>query len=160
MIVGLDDLMSKALHLLGQDAEDISIISACLQDAVTWRIEMAYLRRERRFALVLNRYCWERESADNGEPARVRTGLHFENVLNVRSRGISRGRKIPLELLALQVEEGETPQILLHFAGGASILLEVECLDCQMHDLSRPWTTQCRPAHVMDESDGDREKED
>ena len=149
--------MTKPLHLLGRDADDLSIISACLQDAVTWRADMAYLKRERRFALVLNRYCWERETADNGEPARVRTGLHFDNVLTVKSQGISRGRKIPLELLALQVEDGERPTVRFHFAGGASILLDVECLDCQMHDLSHPWTTHTRPEHRAVDEDGEDE---
>jgi hypothetical protein len=146
-----------SLHLFGQDAEDLSIISACLQDAVTWRADMAYLKGERRFALVLNRYCWEREAASNGEPARVRTGLHFDSVTTVKSRGISRGRKIPLELLAVQVEEGEHHHIAFHFAGGASIVLEVECLDCQMHDLSHPWTTHTRPSHPENGESGKAE---
>ena len=152
--------MTKALHLLGTDTEDLAIISACLQDAVTWRADIAYLPSKHRFALVLNRFRWEGERDEKAAPERVRSGLHFDTVLKVRSQGIRPGRKIPLELLALSAEEEETgTRIRFHFAGGAQIELQAECLECQLHDLSEPWATQAVPAHEAITAE-DRETEE
>jgi hypothetical protein len=143
--------MIRRLHLLGEDSDDLAIISACLQDAVTCRADMAFVMPQGRFAMVLNRFRWEAELDGDGEPERIRTGLHFDHVRRVRSRGLGSLRKRPLELLALQVEDSEDASlVLLHFSGGACILLEVECLDCQLHDLSAPWGARCVPRHDGD----------
>lgn len=142
--------MAKRLHLLGTDSEDLAIISACLQDAVTCLGDMAFLSKKRRFAMVLNRFRWEAEESGLKEPERIRTGVHFDGVMKVRRRGLPAAKGHPLELLAIQAEE--TPKgatIMLYFAGGGAILLEAECIDCQMTDLSEPWATRTIPRHAQ-----------
>ncbi len=75
--------MEKLLHLWAQDAEDLLVISASLQDAVIKASDMAFDKSQKRFALMANRFCWERSSHPSHQPhppMRTRTGMHFENV--------------------------------------------------------------------------------
>src|SRR5258706_12196107 len=75
------------LRLLAQDEEDLKVTSAHLQDAVMRVGDLAYLPKHRRFAALVNRFCWE----DCGEAplgARVRAGLHFVGVLKVQSQNV------------------------------------------------------------------------
>jgi hypothetical protein len=47
------------LRLLALDQEDLAIVSAHLQDAVVRVGDIAYLPKERRFALLARRFDWE-----------------------------------------------------------------------------------------------------
>ena len=49
---------NNTLKLVALDADDLAIMSAHLQDAVTKVADMAFLPREKRFAMVLNRFDW------------------------------------------------------------------------------------------------------
>jgi hypothetical protein len=46
-------------------------------------------------------------------------------------------------------EEGEdaAATVILEFAGGPRVRLEVECVDCQLTDLGTPWPARSRPGH-------------
>ena len=54
------------LKLIALDPEDLQVLSCHLQDAVIRVGDMAYLRREMRFAAIANRFDWERAAADEG----------------------------------------------------------------------------------------------
>ena len=86
-------MTAKSLRLVAQDEEDLKILSAHLQDAILRVSDLTYLPRQRRFALVLNRYCWE-GCDENALGTRVLCGLHFDDVLAVKSRGLARDDEI------------------------------------------------------------------
>jgi len=135
------------LRLLAEDAEDLELISAALQDAIARIGDIAYEKAERRVTLVLNRFCWER---DEKGKSRVRTALQFGSVLAVKARKLRRDKPdAVLELLAADFEPGEPPGggIVLRFAGGGDLRLEVECVDAALADLTEPWPTRHAPAH-------------
>lgn len=147
------------LRLTAQDAEDLSVLAATLQDAILRVGDMVYLEKQNRFAAVLNRFCWEDTIADNADKAahgkkqfrRVRSGLHFDGVLSVQSQNIERSRKNGvLELLTISHEtidaEGQG-EITLIFAGGGSIRLMVECIEASLSDLTGQWSTRNLPDH-------------
>ena len=137
-----------ALKLAAFDREDLEILSAHLQDAVLCVGDMAYLPRERRFALVACRFDWE--GAATGELRRRRTGLRFERVVSVRQCRVRRDDpKAVLNLLAVTFEETEPPAgvVTLVFSGGAAVRLQVECLEAALSDLGPAWETARRPAH-------------
>jgi len=139
----------KKLRLWGTDAEDLAVISTCLQDAVTCLADMAYVPHERRFALMLNRFRWEGTQADGEAAERVRSGLHFEGVSHVQRRDLPATKTHPLELLAIHAnEDGEHAVITFVFAGGGAIRLEAECVDCQLRDVSAPWPAKSVPRHA------------
>ncbi|MGH6910019.1 MAG: DUF2948 family protein [Phenylobacterium sp.] len=140
--------MSKVapLRLLAQDAEDLAIISAAMQDAVAKVGEISYEAKTRRLTVAFNRYRWE---AGGGQ--RVRSGLQLGGVLKVQTRKIRRGaRDAVLEVLAVTFEPGEAPggSITISCAGGGDLRVEVECIDAVLADVSQPWPTPRTPTHA------------
>lgn len=141
----------ELLHLSAFDADDLAVISAAMQDAVILCADIKYLKRERRFAFIANRFVWEK--ADGGKRQhfeRRRTGLHFEGVLSVKSQRILQDAKDGvLSLLSIAFEPGEAPGgvIVLNFSGGGAIRLEVEAIEAWLKDLGPAWTTERMPSH-------------
>jgi hypothetical protein len=136
--------------LAAQDADDLKMISARLQDAVGQVGDLVWLPKARRFAALFNRFKWEQPNAR--ENLRVRSGLHFDSVLSVKSQNIMRGdKRAILSLLAIEFRPagGEDPggEIELVFAGGGSIKLAVECIDAGLTDVSGEWAAIARPDH-------------
>ena len=140
--------------LLAEDAEDLQVISARLQDAVARVGDLVYLPKKRRFAALFNRFKWE---SGQRVDLRVRAGLHFDGVLSVKSRNLKRGApKAVVSLLAIRyVPKGaDDPSgtVELVFADGGAIMLEVECLDAGLADVSGEWAARGRPAHKIEET--------
>lgn len=136
--------------LAAEDADDLKVISAWLQDAVGQVGDLVWLPKARRFAALFNRFKWEAPNAR--ENLRVRSGLHFDSVLSVKSQNIMRGdKRAILSLLAIEFKPtgGEDPggEIELVFAGGGSIKLAVECIDAGLADVSGEWAAIARPDH-------------
>ena len=154
------------LRLRAEDVQDLMVISACLQDAVTRQRDMTYRPREQRFAVVFNRFRWEREAATNDADSvqesfrkrsqRIRTGVHFDGCLAVKSKGLDRSDEV-LSLLAIEYEpvNDGAAEIILRFAGEAAIRLHLECIDCQLRDMNEPWEARMRPNHQLDDPTGD-----
>jgi hypothetical protein len=137
----------KPLRLLAQDAEDLAVISAAMQDAVMKVGDIVYEPAAHRLTVAFNRYRWE-----SGGGARVRSGLQLGGVLGVQTRKIRRGAKdAVLELLAMTFTEGEAPggDVTLSFAGGGDLKVTVECIEAVLADVSNPWPTPRTPAHEL-----------
>ncbi|HEY1749729.1 MAG TPA: DUF2948 family protein [Caulobacteraceae bacterium] len=138
----------EPLRLLAEDADDLAVISAALQDAVAQVGDLEWDAKGRRFTVALNRYRWEAPGVLLG--GRVRAGLQFASVLAVKSRNLRREpREAVVELLAVSFEPGVAPggDIRLAFAGGGDLVLTVECVDAALADVSAPWATPSTPAH-------------
>lgn len=156
----------RPLKLCARDREDLAVIAAVAQDALVPIGEMAFLPEERRFVLALNRFRWDRSDEKAGETAdsasagdaaffdpdqrrhgfeRVMSGLRFESVTAVRTKGIDlRNRDRILELLTIHAEAGA---ILLVFSGTAIIRLETDELHCYLEDFGEAWPTRSVPRH-------------
>ncbi len=164
--------MTSALKIVARDAEDLAIVSACLQDALIPLNEMRYLPQERRFIMVANRFRWERAVAaardtaagntgkdapfdsddDFGNLQRTNAGICIDRVLSVRSRGIDRSRPDDfLSLLSLQLDGNKLSFL---FGGGGVIQVEVEGLALYLSDLGKAWPTQWQPDHALRSTDG------
>jgi Protein of unknown function (DUF2948) len=138
------------LTLAAEDAEDLEIISARLQDAVAPLKEIVWLPKARRFAALFNRFVWEdkRKNAN----LRVRSLLHFDDVLSVQAKQIKMGAPdAVVSLLAIEFapKGGEDPggTVTLVFSGGGAIKLEVECIAAGLTDVSSEWAARGRPVH-------------
>jgi hypothetical protein len=168
----------RPLKLRAHDAEDLRALAACLQDALVPLADVAFLKAERRFVMIANRFLWEGapsagpepepqpepqpepggdarfEDAEDAAPGRVfervNCGLCFDRVRKVRTRGLDlKQRDQILNLLTLTAAPGE---ITLVFSGGAEIRLEISQIRCHMEDLGEPWPTRWRPSHGLDDS--------
>lgn len=134
----------EPLRLLAEDADDLHIISAALQDAILRPVDIVWERSARRVTLALSRFCWECGGT------RVRSAMQFGDVISVKSRRLPRGPEHALELLAMDFEPGEPPGgcVTLMFAGGGDLRIEVECLDAVLTDLSERWPARVAPTHL------------
>ncbi len=137
----------KPLKLLAEDAEDLQVVSAALQDAVGKIGDIRFEQKGRRLTLSFNRYCWE-----CGGGQRVRAALQFGSVERVEARRLrSEAPEAVVELLSVGFEAAEEPPggtAVLTFAGGGEMRVAVECLDVLMADVSDPWPTRRRPRHA------------
>jgi hypothetical protein len=137
-----------SLQLLVDDAEDIKVVSAALQDAVCTVGDIQYETGHRTLTIALNRFRWE--GGKRGE--RVRAAVQLGGVLAVQAKKLRRDApKAILSLLAVSFEPGEAPggAVVFAFAGGGELRAEVECIDAVLADVSRPWPTKSRPAHDL-----------
>lgn len=139
---------SAPLRLLAEDGEDLAIISAALQDAILRPADIVWEKGARRLTIELSRFCWECGGT------RVRAAMQFGDVLAVKSRGLPRLPDTPLELLAIHFIEGEPPggKVILMFAGGGDLRVDVECLDAVVADLSERWQARMAPTHLDSEA--------
>jgi hypothetical protein len=133
------------LHLVAQDAVDLGVLAALVQDAVFPITEMRWQKARRRFALLVNRFRWEdREAADRAGRSyeRVQSLLVVDEAMAVRTQGIDRAdRDTVLSLLDIGWEAGDdgTGRVLLTLAGDGAIAIEVEALDVTLRDVTRPY---------------------
>lgn len=140
-----EDADDAPLRLIAQDAADLQVLAALVQDAVFPITEMTYSRRQHRFALLLNRFRWEDRAAAEraGRPyERVRSLLVFEDVLSVKTQGIDRDDKeTVLSLLSLTFLPGADGAgvVEMVLAGDGAIALEVEAVEAVLTDVSRPY---------------------
>lgn len=142
------DKAVEPLRLLAEDADDLQIISAALQDAILRPVDIVWERQSRRLTIAFTRFCWE-----CGE-TRVMSAMQFGDVLAVKSRRLPRNPEARLELLALDFEPGEAPggRVILMFAGGGDLRIDVECLDAVVTDLSDRWPARAAPTHIDSEN--------
>jgi hypothetical protein len=137
--------MSHPLRLLAEDAEDLAVIAAALQDAIAKIGDIHFDKGARTLTVGLNRYRWEKNGGE-----RVRAGLQISSVLAVKARNLQQGaRDAVVDLLDLAFEPGVAPggAIILTFAGGGDLKLEVECVDAVLADVSLSWPTRAKPHH-------------
>lgn len=131
------------LRLLAEDGDDLQIISAALQDAIVRPLDIRWVKPTRTLTLSLSRFCWECGGT------RVLAAMQFGDVIAVKSRRLPRLPETPLELLAMDFLPGEAPggKIIMMFAGGGDLRIDVECLDAVLTDLSDRWPANMAPQH-------------
>jgi hypothetical protein len=152
---------SAGLKMVALDTDDLTVLSTNLQDAVVRVRDMAFVPKNHRFALILNRFNWTKAldaastSSAAGKPLpfeRRRCAVRFEHVRKVRVTGFSqKDKKQVLSLMAIgfeQARDGEPDgAITLLFAGDGAIRLEVECIEAELRDIGAGWRTAAKPDH-------------
>ena len=145
-----EDGGEEPLRLMAEDADDLAVLAALVQDAVFPANEMTWQASQRRFAILLNRFRWEdRAKADARKRAfeRVQSVLVVNDVVKVQSQGIERGdADMVMSLLSIAFEAGKDGmgRITTTLAGDGVIALDVECLDVALKDVTRPYIA---PSH-------------
>ncbi len=141
----------EPLRLLAEDADDLQIISAALQDAIMRPVDIVWETGARTLTLALSRFCWECGGT------RVMAAMQFGDVIAVKSRRLHRSPDAALELLAMDFIPDEDPEaapggrVILMFAGGGDLRVDVECLDAVLTDLSERWPAKLAPTHAADD---------
>ena len=141
------------LKLLGKNQEDLKVISAYLQDSVLIIKDTVFLKQNRTFVMIVNRFMWEDvEKGVFRQNKRIRCAVKFEDVLKVKSKNINQKNKNkPLECLAIKSDKifDETYQIKIFFSGESIITMVAEVVGVIIHDLGSPWNVKHIPVHKI-----------
>ena len=141
------------LRLSGKNQEDLKVISAYLQDSILIVKDIVFLKQNRIFIMIVNRFMWE--DAEKGvfrQNKRIRCAVKFEEVIKVKSKNINQKNKNkPLECLAINCSSifDETYKIRIFFAGSSIITIIAEAIEVTLHDLGKPWYVKRIPVHKI-----------
>jgi hypothetical protein len=145
MNASFEDVSFKPLRLVAFTVDDLEVISTMTQDAVFPSSEMILNSEKRRFAILLNRYLWEKNKSKNAE--RAQAVLAFEDVKNVQTQNINKS-DINLALCLLNIsfkaEEDGMGTIQIILSGGGKIRLQVEALEVSLRDVTQPYLAPSR----------------
>lgn len=148
-------MAQTGLRLRAHSQEDLPVLSSLCQDMITQRTNMTFEAPAKRFVMLGNRFCWERETASRRwfqprpGPMRTRSALRFEYVRAVQFKGpFGPADETPLNLLAITQDEADARIFLsLHFSQAAVLRLECEVVEITLDDLTGPWPVKTRPRH-------------
>jgi hypothetical protein len=151
-----EDGQERPLRLKAMDAHDLQIISALVQDAVFPASEMSWSRKDRRFAILLNRFRWEVAEgarATKRDFERVQAVLVIEDVMGVKTQGVEKDADTVMSLLSIAFEPAldGAGRVVLTLAGDGAIACEVEALEVVLKDVTRPYVAPSRkaPSHPI-----------
>ena len=145
MNASFEDVSFKPLRLVAFTVDDLEVISTMTQDAVFPSSEMILNSEKRRFAILLNRYLWEKNKSKNAE--RAQAVLAFEDVKNVQTQNINKSdNNLVLCLLniSFKAEEDGMGTIQIILSGGGKIRLQVEALEVSLRDVTQPYLAPSR----------------
>ena len=141
------------LKLICKSQEDLKIISAYSQDSIVAVKDITFLKKNRIFIMIINRFMWEDiEKGITRQNKRIRCALKFEGILKVKSKKINQKNKNKrLECLAIECNEilSKNNEINFLFAGGGVITLISESIEAVMQDLGEPWNVRHTPKHKI-----------
>ena len=149
----MSDDKKNRLKLIGKNQEDLKTISAYLQDSVIIVKDILFLKKNKIFIMILNRFMWE--DAEKGvfrKNKRIRCAVKFEEVIKVQSKNINqKNNKKPLEYLAIKSSfmSNNFFKIKIFFSGGGIITITSEVIEVFMNDLGKPWNVNYFPLHKI-----------
>ena len=132
------------LHITKPD--DVQILSTYIQDMIIRPCDMAFLKSQKRFALVGHRFCWECDDKNQ----RILCGFHFDYVENIQYRDIDpKYNHAFLNLLAIRFEPQDKPSgiITFLFAQKGEIKLNIDAVQAYLRDMGARVKASQRPQH-------------
>ena len=144
------DADERPLSLRAIDSNDMQVISSLVQDAVVSGDDITCMAKQRRFAILLKRYRWERK---NNTPQRVQSLLVFDDVFGVSDNGLDPRETLVLSILSLShnIDDDGRAYIIIHLAGDGEIKLQVETINLALRDSSQAYDAVSgqRPEHKL-----------
>ena len=141
------------LKLIGKNQEDLKVLSAYLQDSVVTIKDIVFLKQNRTFVMIVNRFMWEDvEKGVFRQSKRIRCAVKFEEVIKVESKNINqKDKNKPMECLAIKCNSiiNETYKIKIFFAGDSIITITSEAIEVIIHDLGKSWYARHIPIHKI-----------
>lgn len=136
-------------RLAALDEDDLAVISAHVQDAAVVAADILWRPAENRLVVGMRRPDCEQLLAGECIPRRLISALRFDRVLSCQSRGIDTAASdLALSLIGVEfypARKNPGGQVVLLFASGGVLRLEVECLECELADLG-PDSSVANPA--------------
>ena len=141
------------LKLLGKNQEDLKVISAYLQDSVLIVKDIVFLKKNRTFIMIVNRFMWEDvEKGVFRQNKRIRCAVKFEEVFRVKSQNINQKNKNKslecLTIRSIMANDGNY-EINIYFSGDGVITINSESIEVILNDLGKPWSVKHVPEHKI-----------
>ncbi|MDB5617172.1 DUF2948 family protein [Tardiphaga sp.] len=130
--------MTGQRKLIALDADDLAVLSAHVQDAAVQVADIIWRQSEKRLVIGMNRLDCDQAISGEAAPRRLLAALRFDRVLACKSRDIDlEATDAGLELLGIEFYPAQPPggSIVLMFANGGALRLDVECLEVELADL-------------------------
>ena len=141
------------LKLIARNLEDLKVISAHLQDSIVAVQDIVFLKENKNFIMLVNRFMWEDiEKGVFRKNKRIISVLKFENVVSVNSKNLNqKNTERFLDFLAIETKllSDKNYEVKLNFAGDILIKLNLEIIECFLEDISDPWETKNKPKHDL-----------
>ena len=141
------------LKLIGKNQEDLKVISAYTQDSIVNVKDIVFLKENRTFVMMINRFMWENiEKGVFSQNKRIRCALKFDEVIKVKSKNINQKNKNRiLECLAIECKSNlkNNFEIKVFFSGDSAITIVSETIEVIMHDLGKPLKVKHMPIHKI-----------
>ena len=147
----------KVVSLRCEKDQDIKVISSLLQDSLVSNADIYFERKDKTFAFIANRFCWERVSSKNSDFSyyRVLSGVNIQNVNSVKQKNLiqKKNNETALFYNLLTIEYDCVPnEITLVFSQEISVKLNISQLNIFIRDLDEPYPTQQIPDHFVESS--------
>lgn len=139
------DGAERPVNLGAFDSDDLGVISALVQDAVLPATEIKWLRRDRKLALLVNRFRWEDvdlAKLQRRPVERVQSLVVISDVTGVSSQGINpRDPDLILSILSIEFDGSAdgAGQVMITLAGDGAVRASVGALDVTLRDVTRPY---------------------
>ncbi len=137
-----DEKNNTKLKLIAKNRDDLRVISAYSQDSIVSVRDIIFLKKNRIFLMMINRFMWE--DAEKGifrENKRIRSAIKFEDIFDVKAKKINQKNKNKnLECLTIKCKKNlnENYEIKIFFSGDSIITLISEAIEVIMHDIGEP----------------------
>ena len=140
------------LKLKADDENDLKVFAAYLQDSLTISEDIKFLKKNKTFICIFNRFMWE--DAEKGvfrDNKRIRSAFKINDVRSVKSKNINIKEKKIIEFLKINIEESENKNININllFSGNMTISVNVETINATLEDFSDSWKTKIKPVHKI-----------
>jgi len=148
-----DEKNNTKLKLIAKNQDDLRVISAYSQDSIVSVRDIIFLKKNRIFLMMINRFMWE--DAEKGifrENKRIRSAIKFEDIFDVKAKKINQKNKNKnLECLTIKCKKNlnENYEIKIFFSGDSIITLISEAIEVIMHDIGEPRIVKYVPKHKI-----------
>lgn len=130
--------MTALRKLIALDEDDLAVISAHVQDASVHPADIIWRQSEKRLVVGMKRPDCDQMVSGTPCTRRLVTALRFDRVLACKARNLSLDDpNLALELWGMEFHPGHAPggSVILMFAEGRMLRLDVECIECELADL-------------------------
>lgn len=148
------DTQTAPVKLMVASAEDVTMLSAFLQDGLIAHHDILFDKARAEVVMVVDRYRWEQD-AERRE--RVLMGLRITKVNNMLQKNMSsaerqKGTTIFYNLLNLAYEQDEEGQgyLAFTFSAGAGLRIQIGELMMSAADIAPPRPAIATPDHDYD----------
>lgn len=141
----------KPIKLIVKSADDVTMLSAFLQDGLIAHHDIHYDKAAKELVMVVDRYRWE---IDATRQERVLMGLRIGKVSSVLQKKMMApmgddGASVFYNLLQFQYEQGQDGggALVFTFSAGAGLRLIIDDLMMSAGDIAPPRPAIAQPSH-------------